>query len=170
MYTVLKDTREQHGWDFRSSKNCSGMECVTLPTGDYSLAGYEHIFTIERKGSTGEFAQNVLEKRFDNELERLEFFQYPFIILEFDMKDILNFPVGSGIPPKLWPNLKMNPFFLLKRLVDFQMKYKTKIILAGKNGQDVASSIFKRIIEHTNEKDEGQARTSRVVRRRVPRS
>jgi hypothetical protein len=161
MYTVIRDTREQNGWNFIKSTNCAGTIDGKLPTGDYTLQGYEDIFTIERKGSSGEFAKNVVEKRFARELERMEGFTHPFMILEFNMGDILNFPQGSGIPIKCWSQLKINPYFLLKCLIAYQVKFKTKIILAGEHGQDVASSLFKRVIEVANEKPKRVRRTTR---------
>ena len=123
------------------------MTQVKLPTGDYTIQGFEKILTIERKQSTSEFSQNILEARFDRELVRLEAFKYPFIILEFTMDDILDYPKGSGIPIRLWPKLRINSWKLLKTLMEYELKYKTKIILAGKNGKEVAASIFKRVVE-----------------------
>jgi hypothetical protein len=155
-YVVLRDTREQQGWDFPLSANCTGVQDATLETGDYTLAGYEKVLCIERKGSCGEFARNLLENRFEKELQRMEAFPHSFIILEFTMAEILSFPKGSGIPPYLWKSLKTSPYFLLKRFIELQFKYKTKIILAGKHGKDVASSVFKRMVEHVAQKETGE--------------
>ena len=33
-YTVIKDTREQHGWIFNKVDRCNGMLTETLKTGD----------------------------------------------------------------------------------------------------------------------------------------
>jgi hypothetical protein len=151
-YTVLRDTREQQGWTFAASKSCEGTQEVKLPTGDYSLLGYND-FVIERKGTTGEFAKNIVENRFEEELKRMEKIAFPFMVLEFTMAEIINFPKGSGIPINLWPSLRINPFFLLKRFIEFQMQYKTKIILAGKYGKDIASSLFKRRIEYAKQEE-----------------
>jgi ERCC4-type nuclease len=146
-YTVIKDTREQQGWDFCSSTSCDGMIVTALHTGDYSLRGYENKFTIERKGLLAEFAKNINQGRFEKELERLEKFEHPFIILEFTMDDLLNFPQGTGIPKKYWPQLRVTKWVILKKFLELQMKYKTKIIFAGKQGKEVASSLFKRVVE-----------------------
>jgi hypothetical protein len=146
-YTVIRDTQEQQGWDFIPGPSCLGTIKQKLPTGDYTLVGYEDIFTIERKGSTGELAKNIYEGRFERELQRMEGFAHPFMVVEFTMEDILSFPKNSGIPIRLWPKLKTTSFFLLKRFIEFQVQYKTHIILAGKQAKEVASSIFKRIVE-----------------------
>jgi ERCC4-type nuclease len=147
-YEILRDTREQHGWDFALNQYCIGVKDATLLTGDYTITGYENILCIERKGSTSEFAKNVFEKRFTAELERMEKFKYPFIICEFTMDDIMNFPKGSSIPIKLWSKLKMTNFLLLKKYLEIEVIYRTKIILAGTHGKNIASSIFKRVSEY----------------------
>jgi ERCC4 domain len=150
MYTVVRDTREQknNGWLFPASDSCTGTEIDTLPTGDYTLRGYETVFVIERKGSIAEFAQNVVQGRFERELTRMQEFEHPFMVLEFEVDDIVNWPKTAGLPKRVIDKLRITPQFLLKRFNDFQVKYKTKIITAGANGRYEASSLFKRICEH----------------------
>ena len=148
-YTVIRDTREHRdkGWTFTGSTRCAGTETTKLDTGDYSIKGMEELFCIERKGSVSEFARNITENRFEKELQRLESFKYPFIILEFEMSDIIDYPKNSGIPYKKRTQLKFRGPFILKRLIELQMNYKTKILICGDRGREVASSIFKRVVE-----------------------
>lgn len=149
LYMVIKDTREQRGWDFPASPSCAGTELATLPTGDYTLVGYQNLFVIERKRNMAEFCMNLFDKRFDRELERLDDFPYPYLILEFTMREIINFPVGSNIPENKWAGLRITPQVLLKRFHEVQIQHPTlRVILAGVNGREVASSLFKRIVEH----------------------
>src|SRR5688572_26018625 len=110
-YLVLRDTREQDGWEFSPTDNCLGTEETKLPTGDYTIKGYEKLLTIERKGSIAEFAKNIVQGRFDAELVRMESFAFPFMVLEFSMKDIERFPVGSGIPEEVWKKMRVSRFF-----------------------------------------------------------
>ncbi len=146
-YTVLRDTREQKDfWDFPLSSTCSGTVSQGLKTGDYTLLGYESLLTIERKRNTAEFATNISEARFERELQRLEAFTHPYLILEFSYEDMLSFPRNSGIPAKLWPKLKVGPGYLLKRYAEIDTDYKTKIILAGNRGAEWASLIFRTIV------------------------
>lgn len=140
-FKVICDSREQEGWQF------PGMEIRALKTGDYTIEGYENDFVIERKGTVKEFCQNLCQKRFERELERLEGYAFPFIFLEFDFDKLLLFPEGSGIPRHIWPKLKVNPKFLLKRLAELQMKYKTKILFVGNYGKQMAMSLFYRVID-----------------------
>jgi len=147
-YKVIKDTREQLGWEFNPSPSCEGMTIATLKTGDYSLEGFEDKFVIERKGDLSEFSMNITQKRFHSELERLESFELPFVILEFTMEDIYKFPQSTQIPPSKYKFIKITPQFIVKALLDIEVQFKTKIILAGKFGREVASSLFKRVCEH----------------------
>lgn len=168
-YTVLKDTREQNGWTFYSSDNCKGTVDYKLPTGDYTIQGFETTLSIERKGTTGEFARNIIEQRFVNELERMRSFKHSFVVLEFNVDDVINFPKGSGIPVSEWSKLKINPWFILKRLMEFELQYPTKIIFAGNRGKEVTASIFKRIVELYGEQlyEKQAEKTKRRVRKKA---
>jgi ERCC4-type nuclease len=147
-YQVIRDSQEKANyWTFSCSKSCEGTEVKRLKTGDYTLVGLENVFTIERKGCIAEFAQNISQKRFERELKRLEKFKYPFILLEFTLEDIMRFPYSSNIPQHLWAKLRVNPSYILKRLLEYQLTYKTKILLVGAHGKEVASSLFKRVYE-----------------------
>lgn len=146
-FAVLRDTREQKGWHFNKSKFCEGTETTTLKTGDYTLRGLEDIFVIERKGCVAEFWGNIWDDRWERELERLEEFKFPFVILEFPLSQIISFPYGSTIPRSKWGKFKNKGPVFLKKFLEFQMKYKTKFILAGNKGQETALSLFKRAFE-----------------------
>lgn len=146
-YRVLKDTREQEGWDFAAGAHCLGTSPATLKTGDYTLAGYEDVLSVERKRSTGELAGNVLEARFERELERLDDFKYPFLVLEFDLADVASFPANSGIPRPRWKHLRVTPRFLMARLNEYQVNHKVRILFVGRHGREFCSSLFKRVTE-----------------------
>ncbi len=152
-YVVVRDTREKdgQGWSWNKSKYCGGTVTRKLDTGDYTIEVdgncMSDFISIERKGSVSEWAKNLTEARFERELERLEEIDYPWIILEFNMSDILNYPVGSGIPRYKWKYLKFKGPFILKRMTEIMIKYRTQIVLCGENGKEVASNIFKRTIE-----------------------
>jgi hypothetical protein len=160
-YTVIRDTREQasKGWFFETSDRCAGTDFKKLDVGDYSLLGFESLVTIERKGSVAEFCGNLTQERFiapydptksidkQSEFVRLESIHWPFIILEFDVNDLLRYPNLPEIPPKLRYSIKFKGPAALKKVIELQMMYKTKILFCGRRGKDVASSIFKRVIE-----------------------
>lgn len=151
-YTCVRDSREQkrgNGWTFPASDRCDGTIIGTMKTGDYTLVGYEHLFTIERKACTSEFATNIFEKRFHRELDRMDSFEHPYLFLEFTAEDIVRFPEGSGIPRTKWPELRVTPQLMMAKLHEIQIAHPTiSILLVGKRGREVASSLFKRIVEH----------------------
>ena len=118
-----------------------------LPTGDYTLDGFETRFVIERKATTGEISQNIYEARFKRELERLQDFEHPFIIMEFTIDDILKFPLDSGIPAYLWKKIRTTPSLLLAKIMELQLTYRTKFVFAGGNGKRVAACLLKRMTE-----------------------
>lgn len=149
MYTVLRDTREQQGWQFPASVSCAGTIDKKLPTGDYSLDGFEHLLCIERKGAIAEFGKNIVQARFERELVRLAKFRYAFIICEFDIEDIFQWPESTGLPPETTAEFRINKFFILKKLIEYYVKYPSiRILFVGNRGRDVVSSIFKRVVEN----------------------
>lgn len=152
MYEVVRDTREQEGWDFVPSENCVGTFIEKLDTGDYSIRGYEDIFTIERKGKISEFVTNINEKRFDDELKRLDEFKHPFVILEFTMDDVMNWPISAKLPPSITAKMRVSKYFLLKKINEYMVRHKAKIIFAGKYGKEFAASLFKRMVENEGHK------------------
>lgn len=150
-FTVIRDTREKsgNGWFFEVNGPCVGTVEKKLDTGDYSLVGYEEVLCIERKNSIGELAGNCSEKRFNNVLERMSRYRYPFIICEFEYDCVTSFPMGSNIPVKKWKDLRITNNYLVKFIADIQVKYGINIIFAGgeTNAKVAALSIFKRVNE-----------------------
>lgn len=144
-YTTIRDSREQQGWTFSNSVYCAGTLIKGLKSGDYSILGLEDIFTIERKKNTAEFAQNIIQTRFENEMKRMEKIEHSYLILEFTLNDLMKWPLNSGLPPYIQLKTKISKKFLLSRFMDFQTQYNTKIILAGIYGKDIAQSLFKRM-------------------------
>ena len=160
-YTVVRDTREKfgQGWKFPASERCAGTLMRKLDVGDYSLLGFEKLVTIERKGSVSEFCGNLTQDRFiapfdenktldkQSEFVRLEAVHWPFILLEFTIEDLIHYPNLPDIPPNLRRSIKFKGTAALKKVIELQMQYKTKIIFCGTRAKDVASSIFKRVVE-----------------------
>jgi len=147
---ILRDTREKenHGWYFPNEEHFEVADCK-LDTGDYTLAGLESKFIIERKGKLSEFATNINQARFYNEMERLESFQWPFIILEFSMDDLWNWPNNCGIPRDKLKFIRTTNKSILMKLNEMTVKYKTKFIFAGKQrGEQMAISLMKRVLEY----------------------
>ena len=144
-FTIIIDTREQQPWEF-------GLHATSkkkLDTGDYSIEGLEQLLTIERKKSVSEIANNITESRFKDVLQRMSIIPYKFMLFEFDLEDVYNFPVGSDIPKKLWDKIKISPKYLLKYLTELQLNYGIHILYCGdaSNAEKMAVSIMKRVYE-----------------------
>lgn len=150
-FLVIRDTREkpEHGWEWIKSKECDGTQIRKLDSGDYSLEGLEETLSIERKGSISEWVGNLFDDgRLERELERLQLFKHSYVFLEFDFKDLMNYPYSSGIPKNKWRYIKVRGPLVLKKTVELMVKYnKTQFIFCGKFGKDIALSIFKRIYD-----------------------
>jgi ERCC4-type nuclease len=150
-FTVIRDTQEKVDfWEFPAAGPCLGTIDKRLPTGDYTLAGYEKTLCIERKRNMGELAGNLTEERFHRELERLEAFPLPLLVCEFPFADVLSFPLNSGIPEERWPKLRVTANYLLNCLNQILVKHRTRIIYAGSHemAKRQATSLFKRVVEN----------------------
>ena len=84
-FRIIVDTREQQPWSFEDYST----SIAKLDTGDYSIEGLEEIICIERKKSVSEVANNITESRFKDVINRLKEIKYPFVLLEFDLNDVL---------------------------------------------------------------------------------
>ncbi len=149
-YTIVKDSREKLGWNFTPDDFVQEMRIANLKTGDYSILGYENILSVERKGKITEFASNLIQDRFIRELERLEEIRYPFIILEFMMRDLIIYPANVNLPPRIRSRIRITGKFLLKKFIELQCRFKTKIIFAGGCGKEITMAIFKQVVQKSD--------------------
>lgn len=146
-FQIVIDTQEQIPHLFEENDRCGGYVRAKLKTGDYSLVGYENIFTVERKRNLGEWCQNINQDRFERELIRLSDYQFPFLLFEFGVGHILRFPNDSGIPKYVWPKLKVNSPMIMRRTFEMQFKYpKVHMIFCEnrQNAHEVLYGLFKR--------------------------
>lgn len=144
-FTIIIDTREQQPWEFEYYSTASRK----LDTGDYSIEGLENFFTIERKKSVSEIANNISENRFNKELNRLQSYKYKFLLLEFSLQDVLDYPIGSSVPKKMWEKLKITNKYILKYITQLSINYNLQTYFCGNkdNAEEMAISIIKRIVE-----------------------
>lgn len=151
-YIVIKDTREKSGYNFMPYKECVGMEVSTLKTGDYSIKELPDLVCIERKACVEEMAMNLGADlpRFEKELIRMQEYKYRYLVLEFSMSDLIKYPEGTAIPKYKLDRIKLTGKYLIRVLLQLQLKYDFQIIFADNlhNGFLVASSILKRIWEN----------------------
>lgn len=149
-FTIIVDTREQQPWSFDNFATAHKK----LDTGDYSIEGLQDIFAIERKKSINEIANNIVEPRFKDVVMRMSQLKYSFFLLEFSMNDVLNYPIGSNLPKRLWGKVRITPPFIIKNILDWQLKYNIKVLFcnSASNAEKVAEHILKKIYYmHKNE-------------------
>jgi len=151
---IVRDTREKVGyWEFEDFE----MSIKKLDTGDYSIVGLEDILCIERKKSITEFCGNITQARFTRELERMEKYPYRFLILEFDVDDVMRYPIGSSIPKWKWAQLKITGKFIMSAISNIQIKHGVNVIFAGgpDNAKVCAMNIMKRVnTKHGKKEDD----------------
>ncbi len=142
-FTIVVDTREQQPWLFEGYATAHRK----LDTGDYAIEGLEDILCIERKKDIAEIANNMVEDRFKDVIERMSKYKHSFLLIECEYDQLSNYPVGSGIPEKLWKNIKIKPDFILKFLMELIINNNIHIIFCGSpaSSQKIALSIMKRI-------------------------
>jgi hypothetical protein len=147
-YHVLKDTREQRGWTWNESDFCDGMTVGTLKTGDYTIKGFEDKLIIERKGSITEVAKNFTEERFEREMERLVNFPYAYVLLEFPITDVINYPQSSGLSPYAIKKIKVSGNYLLSKMAYYELQYGVRFHFCNNhaNGYWFASNLFRRAV------------------------
>jgi ERCC4-type nuclease len=95
--TIIIDSREQRPLSFKWLKSKTGM----LVSGDYSVAGLEELFAVERKtipdligcGTGG-------RERFERELCRLKSYQFARLLIVGTEAEILSGDYHSAIRPK----------------------------------------------------------------------
>jgi ERCC4-type nuclease len=142
------DTREKHPWIFYD-KFGNQLESIRtkLDTGDYTLEGYEDILCIERKESVTELAGNCVAKRFIKELDRMSSYRYAFLILEFGLSDILEYPKNLKLPARIKNKIKVSGNFILTRICQWSIDYNFSILPCGnrQNAQNMTLEIMKSI-------------------------
>lgn len=142
-FTIIIDTREQQPWTFSEYVVANKK----LDTGDYSIEGLQEIFAIERKKSINEIANNIVEPRFKDVINRMGQLKYSFFLLEFSMTDVLNYPIGSNLPKRMWDKVRITPAFIMKNILDWQLQHNIKVLFCNNasNAEKVAEYIIKKI-------------------------
>jgi len=113
---IIIDTREQDPLPFARLKTQGG----TLVTGDYSVAGLESLFAVERKSISDLvgccIGQN--RERFERELHRLRGFRFKRLLIVGTEAQILKGQYHSNIAPKA----------ILGTLSAFEVRYDLPVV------------------------------------------
>ena len=101
-FVIVTDAREKNPFSFAAIDPPPATIVKTLPTGDYSLAGFESRITIERKSLSDLFGScGNGRERFEREIIRMARFDYAAVVIEADWTAILRSPPHhSKLNPK----------------------------------------------------------------------
>lgn len=148
LFNIIIDTREQQPWNFPEHTTA----IKKLDTGDYSIEGLENILCIERKKSVNEFANNIIEKRYIDWTHRMRDYKYKYLMLEFNLQNIYDYPKGSSLPKYMWDKVKISPKFILKNLVELQIYNNIHVIFCGssQNAEKLALFIMNKVYNNEN--------------------
>ncbi len=113
---IVIDTREQKPLPFERLKT----QTSTLITGDYSVAGLENLFAIERKSVHDLVACCIASnrERFERELHRLRGFRFKRLLIVGTEEQILRGNFQSNIKPKA----------VLATLSAFEVRYDVPVV------------------------------------------
>jgi ERCC4-type nuclease len=117
--TIIVDNREQDPLAFTRLASRLG----TLYTGDYSAAGVEYVFAIERKSVADLVgcSMNSNRERFERELHRLRGFRFKRLLVVGSEAEILSGEYHSKIAPKA----------VLATLQAFEVRYDCPVVYAS---------------------------------------
>jgi DNA excision repair protein ERCC-4 len=119
--TIIIDTREQRPYTF--SEGITTLRSA-LPAGDYSIAGHETDFAVERK-SLPDYLSTIIhaKTRFHEELRKLRMYDQAFIVVEAGWPDILqgNYERADRILPQA----------VLGITLTIMLAYDVPVIMAG---------------------------------------
>lgn len=130
-FVIAIDSREQRPYSFPHPS-----VTTTLPTGDYSIIGLEHLVAIERKSKQDAFGTiGKGRARFTRELERMAEMERATIVIECTMAQFLK-------PP---PYTRMHPRAALNSLIAWWIKYGVSYQFPG--NRLFAQTLTLRILE-----------------------
>ena len=156
MIKLIVDTREHapHWWTFDNMPH--ERVHTKLDTGDYSIAGYEDILTIERKKSVSELAGNITEDRFWREIVRMQDIRHSFLFLEFGYEDINDYPANLKVNARVKKGIRVKGPFILHELSRIQVEFGIPVVYCGHKcyAEQAAISVFKRTLELYRNKEE----------------
>jgi ERCC4-type nuclease len=115
--TFLIDSREQRPFRFNGPTRVVG-----LPTGDYSLEGYQDEVAVERKQLDDLImCLSSQRDRFKRELERARDFDYFCVLVEAPFSDLVNQNYIS----------RMNPHSAVESISAFEVRYRIPFLFCG---------------------------------------
>ena len=146
---IIQDTQEKIPFDF----SFYGVEVKVqkIPTGDYTIEGFDTVVVIERKASVDEIAGNFTKKKdaWWREMKRLSSFEYKYIICEFPFQDVIDYPKTS----KANKPTRINGMILSKSINQCISNYGIEVIFCDDKVQaeNKAFELLKDVYENYEE-------------------
>lgn len=140
--TIAIDSREQCPYEFEGHTEVKG-----LSVGDYSLAGLEHLISIERKTVDDLIACLTTGRdRFERELYKGRALDYFAFVVEASLSDIANGRYQSDMLPKA----------AIQSLVAFSVRYRLPVWFCDnrKYGQRVTESLLQKYVREIEKRHE----------------
>ncbi len=132
--TAIMDTREQYPFLFPTMPAKLG----TLDTGDYSVAGIEHLVTVERKSLSDLLGCCGRDRdRFKRELQRMRAYRFRLLVVEANLADL---EAGE------WRS-KLKPNHVLGSLAAWSAQYTLPVWLGGDH--DACGRFVERFLYHS---------------------
>ena len=130
-FTVIVDSRERLPYKY------PGMVNAALPTGDYSVAGFEGRIALERKSFDDLVGCVTRDRdRFEKQVQRLGAMEYGALIIEEDSAGIMQ---GHELS-------QVDPAAVLGTLLSWSVKWGVPVWLCS--GRDHARAITYRLLQH----------------------
>lgn len=145
---IIQDTQEKNPFDF----SFYGVEVKvqSLKTGDYTVEGFEDVVLIERKASADEIAGNFSRKKdaWWREMERISKVQYKYILCEFPIDHVNDYPKHSMAPKR--DIIRTNGMLLSKNLDRCIANYGVEVIFCNNKeaAEDRAFKLLKDVYDN----------------------
>lgn len=145
-FCLVIDSREQDGL-FRKPPKGLLMVRDTLPSGDYSIRGFENIIAVERKG-LNDFYGSIGNgrDRFKRELERLKSYDWAGLMIEAEEHTVLS---ASSMYTAMHPNA------IRQTIVSIELRYRIGVYYA-KTRADAERWTLDRLMYFYNLKRKGE--------------
>ena len=121
-FVIVRDDREKQGWEFAAYPN--EVTVQRMETGDYTIAGYEDVFAIERK-SIPDLVHTTTwgRERFVDELERGKDLLHFVVVVEGYPEGVERYINKSG--------RKCHPNAVLGSVRSWEQNHNTEFMWCG---------------------------------------
>lgn len=148
---IIQDTQEKNPFDF--SFYDVEVKVQKIKTGDYTVEGFEDVILIERKASADEIAGNFSKKKeaWWREMKRISEVEYKYIVCEFPLEHVLEYPKYSMAPRK--DIIKANGMLLSKNIDRCIADYGVQVIFCNskQEAEDKTYNLLKDVYENHKE-------------------